>query len=1022
MTTLLMAALFIFGIIAFTALPVAELPKVDFPTIQVSASLPGANPETMGSSVATPLENQFSTIDGVSSMTSVSSLGQTRITLQFKLDRDIDAAAQDVQSAISASLRKLPPDLPAPPSYRKVNPSDFPIFYIALGSTTVPLPTVNEYAENILAQRISTISGVAQVNVFGSQKYAVRVQVNPEALAYRGIGIDEVASAIQRGNVNLPTGSFDGAHKTVTIKATGQLTDANAFRNQIVAYRNGAPIRFDEVGRVIDSVENVRAASWFAGKRAIILTIQRQPGSNTIEVVDSIKSVLPGFMESLPAGIELRVFYDRSQSIRAAIEDVEFTLVLAAVLVVLVIFLFLRNLSTTVIPSLALPISVIGTFAVMYQLGYSLNNLSLLALTLSVGFVVDDAIVMLENIVRHIEEGEKPMEAALKGSREIGFTIISMTLSLAAVFIPLVFMGGVVGRLLHEFAVTICAAIAVSGFVSLTLTPMLCSRFIRPETKKSHGVLYRVSERVLDGMRDLYDVTLRWSLRHHPITFAIFIVTVLGTVYLFPLIQKDFLPSEDTGRIIAFTEASQDTSFEGMVRVQSRIAEVLATDPNIAHVMSTVGAGGPRASVNSGTMFLRLKPRNERTLSADQIIQRLRPRVSGIPGINVFLQNPPVINVGGQLTKGQYQYTLQDLDLDALYKWSGTMLDALREQPGFRDVTSNMDLSSPNLVVTINRNKAATLGVTAEQIEVALSSAFGSRQVSTIYTPSNQYQVILEVEPRYQRDPSSLSRLYVRSSTGTLVPLDAVTTATSSVGPLTVNHLGQLPAITISFNLAPEISLGTAVDAIRKLERDMKLPASLNTSFQGTAQAFQASLQGMSLLLIMAILVVYIVLGILYENFVHPLTILSGLPSASLGALLTLYIFNVSLSLYAFVGIILLVGIVKRNAIMMIDFALEGQRKHGLEPQEAIYQACLVRFRPIMMTTMAALMGTIPIAIGFGEGSESRIPLGLAVVGGLLMSQFLTLYITPTIYVYLDRAQQALRTKKVAHAEAAARR
>ena len=1013
MTTLLMAAMIIFGVIAYPALPVSELPRIDFPTIQVSAQLPGASPETMASSVATPLENQFSTIDGIASMTSVSGLGQMRITIQFKLDRDIDAAAQDVQSAISTALRKLPPDMPAPPAFRKVNPSDFPVFYVALSSTTLPLQAVNEYAETILAQRLSTISGVAQINVFGSQKFAVRVQVNPDALAYRGIGLDEVATAIQKSNVNLPTGTLDGAHKTVTIQSTGQLLDAQAYRQQIVMYRNGAPVRFEEIGRVIDGVENAKAASWYSGKRAIVLTIQRQPGSNTIEVVNAIKQILPAFQESLPAGVALEVLYDRSQTIREAVEDVQFTLILAAVLVVMVIFLFLRNLSTTIIPSLALPISIIGTFAVMYQFGYSLNNLTLLALTLSVGFVVDDAIVMLENIVRHIENGERPMQAALKGSREIGFTIISMTLSLGAVFIPLLFMGGIVGRLLHEFAVTICAAIAVSGIVSLTLTPMLCSRFIRPMAAKRHGALYRATERMFDAMRDVYDRTLRISMRYHGITFAVFLATVAGTIYLFDQVQKDFLPSEDTGRIIAFTEGAQDSSFEAMSRGQQQVGALALADPNIAGVMSTVGAGGPRASVNSGTMLLRLKPREERKLSADQVIQSLRPKLSGVPGINVFLQNPPVINVGSQFTKAQYQYTLQDLNLDTLYSWAGQLQDAVRELPGFRDVTSNMDLASSNLVVSIDRNKAATLGVTAEQIEIALASAFGSRQVSTIYTPSSQYQVILEVEPRYQRDPSALSRIYVRASTGGLVPLDVVTNTRPTVGPLTVNHLGQLPAVTISFNLSPETSLGTAVDRIKQIERELKVPASMSTSFQGTAKAFQESFNGMGLLLVMAILVVYIVLGILYESFIHPLTILSGLPSASLGALLTLYYFDVSLSLYAFVGVIMLVGIVKKNAIMMIDFALARQRGDGLAPAQAIYEACLIRFRPIMMTTLAALVGAIPIAVGFGTGSESRRPLGLAVVGGLLVSQILTLYITPTVYLYMDRIQQALSRKRV---------
>ncbi len=1002
-TVLLMAGILFFGITAYRRLPVSDLPTVDFPTITVSASLPGASPETMASAVATPLEKQFSTIAGIDNMTSTSGLGVTSITIQFNLERNIDAAAQDVQAMIAKTLRDLPPGI-IPPSYQKVNPADGAILYFTLTSSLMPLSQLDEYGETLMAQRISMVPGVAQVNVFGSQKYAVRVQLDPSAMAQRQIGIDEVATSIAAQNVNLPTGVLNGPNRAYTVQANGQLQDAAGFRKLVVTYRNGAPVRLGDLGLVLDDVQNNKAASWSGSSRAIVLAVQRQPGSNTVEVATAVNELMKSLEKQLPASISVQSLYDRTQSIRESVADVKFTLVLTLVLVVLVIFLFLRNVSATLIPSLALPISVIGTFAVMYTLNYSLDNLSLMALTLAVGFVVDDAIVMLENIVRHMEMGKPPMRAAMDGAAEVGFTIMSMTISLTAVFIPILFLGGIVGRLFHEFAVTIAASILVSGFVSLTLTPMLSSRFLRPHTEQTHGRLYQITEAAYEWLVQKYGTSLLWVMQHRRTTIVFSGLILVGTVVLFVIIPKGFIPSQDTGQLYATTEAAQGTSFEDMVRHQQAAAAVVQQDTNVAGFMSATGGGSMTTGLNQGRFLIGLKPRDQR-LSVDDIIKELRPKLAKVPGITVYMQNPPAIQIGGRVSKSLYQFTMQSSDIAELYPAAQQLADQVRQSNLVQDVTSDLQLSNPQASVQIDRERASSLGVTAEQIEMALYNAYGARQVSTIYTPNNEYWVVMEILPQYQRDLAALDLLYVRSNTGALVPLSAVASVTQSAGPLTVNHSGQLPSVTMSFNLRPGVALGQATDEVQRIATKV-LPAAINTGFSGTAQAFQSTQAGMLALLGIAVFVIYVVLGVLYESFIHPITILSGLPFAAFGALLTLMIFKIDLSVYAFVGIILLVGLVKKNAIMMIDFALEAERSEGRAPADAIVHACLIRFRPIMMTTMAALMGTLPIALSMGAGAESRRPLGVTVVGGLAFSQLITLYVTPVVYTYMDTLRE----------------
>ncbi len=1010
MTTLLTASIIAFGVFGFRLLPVSALPKVDFPTIAVTATLPGASADTMASSVAGPIERQLSTIAGISSMSSTSSQGTTSIVIQFDLNRNIDAAALDVQTALTIAQRRLPIEMTIPPSFRKVNPSDFAVLFISLGSETLPLSAVNEYGDITIGQALSQIQGVAQVVIFGSQKFAVRVQADPEAAAARGISLEDVRAAVSRANSSTPVGTLNGPKQDVALQASGQMDKAADYRHVIVAWRNGSPVRLDEIARVYDSVENDKIATWFNGTRAIVLAIYKQPDANTVAVVDGVLAKLPILRAQIPPSVKIQVAMDRSVSIRQSVSDVEETLLIAIGLVILVIFLFLRSASATFIPALAVPISLLGTFAAMYMLDFSINNMTLLALTLSVGFVVDDAIVMLENIVRHIEHGMRPYEAALKGAREIGFTIISITFSLIAVFIPVLLMGGIVGRVFREFAVTIAVAIVVSGFVSLTLTPMLCARVLKAhdETKKPNIVL-RVFERTFESWLRTYEWALDWVLAKKAMMLVVTLATLAGTIALYIIVPKGFFPQEDTGFLSGVTEAATDTSFEAMTVRQKELADILSRDPAVEYINSTVGAGGPNVTANYARLFIALKTRKERE-SATVVMARLRQKATQVPGMQAFFQSIQNLNIGGRPSKSQYQYTLQSGDTEALYRLAPEMRDAIAKVPGLLDVTTDLYIKNPQMTVDIDREKAAVYGVTVDQVRNQLYNAYGARQVGTIYMPSNDYQIILEAQPQFRVDPSDLSKLYVKTTNNQTIPLDAVARMVPSVGPLQINHQGQQPAVTISFNLAPNYSLGYAVDKISAIEQSSNLPATIATGFAGTAQVFQDSLRGQGVLILAAVFAAFVILGILYESFIHPITIISGLPSAGIGAILTLMMFNMELSVIAMIGIVMLVGIVKKNAIMMVDFALE-RRRVGLSAEHAIREAALLRFRPIMMTTFAAIFGTLPIAIGAGAGAELRQPLGVAVVGGLCVSQLLTLFITPVIYIYLDRIDRHLKRR-----------
>jgi hydrophobe/amphiphile efflux-1 (HAE1) family protein len=1008
-TSLLMVGVVLMGWLGYHLLPISALPSVDFPTIQVTAQYPGASPDVMASSVTTPLERQFGEISGLAMMTSISSFGNSSITLQFNLDRDIDAAGQDVQAAINAANGVLPKTMPNPPTYSKVNPADTPILTLAITSDSLPLEKVNDFADTVLAQKLSEVSGVGLVTIEGNQKPAVRVRINPAAIAARGISFEDIRTALTQNNVNAPKGNFDGPRQSYAIGANDQIFSAPEYANVIIAYKNGTPVRLRDIGEVIDNVENVRLAGWVGGKPAVILDVQRQPGANIIQTADRVKSLLPKLRASLPLSVKVSILTDRTETIRASVRDVQFTLLLTVALVVMVIFVFLRKLWATVIPSIALPLAVVGTFGVMKLLGYSLDNLSLMALTISTGFVVDDAIVMIENIVRFIELGEKPLDAALKGARQIGFTVISLTVSLIAVFIPLIFMTGIVGRLFREFAITLSVAVAISALVSLTLTPMMCSRLLRPEAEEKHGRAFRLSERLFQGLLAAYERGLQWVLRRQALTLAVAIATLVGTIWLYVIVPKGLLPQQDTGLIIGVTDADQSISFKAMVARQRAVGERLMQDPDVVSVASFVGAGTVNPTMNAGRLYLNLKPRDRRSASAGEIIERLREAVKDVEGISLFMQAVQDVQIESRVSRTQFQYTLQDADEGELGQWATKLLNRLRELPELADVATDQQANGLQVSLTVDREQASRLNLVPQAIDDTLYDAFGQRQISTIFTQLNQYRVVLESEPQFQTKPESLDKIYVKSSTGQMVPLSAFAKLETRTAPLTIVHQGQFPAVTLSFNLQRGHSLGAAVQAIQNAEREIGLPETVAPTFSGSAAEFRASLKSEPFLILAAVVVIYIVLGVLYESYIHPITILSSLPSAGVGALLALILCGYDLSLIALIGIILLIGIVKKNAIMMIDFALDAERNEGLPPEKSIYQACLLRFRPIMMTTMAALLGALPLALQRGTGSELRRPLGVSIVGGLLLSQFLTLYTTPVIYLYLDRLGRWVR-------------